>query len=171
MGDTAGPSTDTELPSSSGFSGASGLSLAGLGFKLGGDFLGAQGMSSADQYQAELLDRAAKYGELQATQVNAQMTRNLTMTLGNIDAVRAAARTDPTSPTGAAVRDFTEQTLTEQKNTKVDSIMAQAQEDEADAAYLRSASSNALLGAGLKMGSDLASALGPLAGLPTAAVV
>ena len=56
------------------------------------------------------------------------MTRNLNITLGNIDAVRAAAHTDPTSPTGAAVRDYAETTGTEQKNIAVDSITAQAQE-------------------------------------------
>lgn len=161
MGDTV----DTGAKSSDsggGVSGASGLSLASLGFKLGGDYMFAEGTATADQYKAELLDRAAQYGELKANQTNAQLTRNLAMTLGNIDAVRAAANTDPTSPTGIAVRDFTEQTLTEQKNIKVDSITAQAKEDEANAAYLRDASSKALLGGDLKMAGDVVGAVGPL---------
>lgn len=164
MGDTTtGGDLSGDSPSGGGgFSPASGLSLAGLGFKLGGDYLGAEGTANADTYKAELLDRAAEYGELKAAQTNAQLTRNLTMTLGNIDAVRAAAKTDPTSPTGAAVRDFVGGTLTEQKNIKVDSIMAQAKEDEANAAYLRDASSKALLGGDLKMGGDILSAVGPL---------
>ena len=71
------------------------------------------------------------------------------ITLGNIDAVRAASHDNPTSPTGAAVRDFTEQVGTEQKDIKVDSIMAQAQMDEANAAFLRSASTTALLSGGI----------------------
>jgi hypothetical protein len=124
---------------------ASGLSLASVGLSAYSSILGGEATSSADQYKAEQLDRAAQYGDLKATQTNAQMTRNLSITLGNIDAVRAAARTDPTSPTGAAVRDYAESTGTEQKNIQVDSIMAQAQEDEANAAYLRNASSTALL--------------------------
>jgi hypothetical protein len=131
------------------------LSLASMGFSAAGSLESAKGTASADQYKAAELDRAAQYGELKATQTNAQLTRNLSITLGNIDAVRAAARTDPTSPTGAAVRDFTEQTETERKNIQVDSILAQARQSEADAAYLRSASSDALLGGELGAGSAL----------------
>src|ERR1700675_3898039 len=110
---------------------ASGLSLASIGFSAASSIMQGEGTASADTYKAEQLDRAAQYGELKPTQTKRQMTANLAITLGNIDAVRAAAKTDPTSPTGAAVRDFTEQVGTEQKNIKVDSIMAQEQEDEA----------------------------------------
>jgi hypothetical protein len=75
--------------------------------------------------------------------------------LGNIDAVRAAQRTDPTSPSGQAVRNFVETTGTEQKNITVDSISAQAQMDEANAQYLRTASSSALLGGDLGIAGTL----------------
>jgi hypothetical protein len=131
------------------------LSLASMGFAAAGSLESAKGTSAADQYRAAQLDRAAQYGELQATQSAGQLTRNLTITLGNLDAVRAAARTDPTSPTGAAVRDYTEQVGTEQKNIKVDSILAQSQQDEADAAYLRSASGTALLSGDIGAASDV----------------
>src|ERR1700693_2106610 len=94
---------------------ASALSLFGVAGTVTGDVLKAQGTKAADSYKAEQLDRAAQYGELKATQTNAGMTRNLNITLGNIDAVRAAARTDPTSPTGNAVRNYTEQVGTEEK--------------------------------------------------------
>ena len=79
-------------------------SIASVGLAAGGSILGGEATSSADQFKAEQQDQAAQYGELKANQTNAQMTRNLSITLGNIDAVRAAARTDPTSPTGAARR-------------------------------------------------------------------
>ena len=46
---------------------------------------------------------AAKEGELKATQTNAALTGKMNQTLGNLMAVRAAAHTDPNSPTGAAV--------------------------------------------------------------------
>jgi hypothetical protein len=60
------------------------------------------------------------------------------------------------------VRDFVDTTGTEQRNIKVDSIMAQAQMDEANAAYLRSASSTALLSGALTAGGDILKAAGPL---------
>lgn len=147
---------DTTDSGGSGFgSAASGLSLASLGLSAYGAITKAEGTATADQYKAELLDRAAQYGDLKATQTNAQLTRNLAITLGNIDSIRAAARTDPTSPTGAAVRGYTEETGTERKNIEVDSIEAQAQEDRDNAAYLRSAASNALLGGELGAGADV----------------
>ena len=140
----------------------SGFSIAAAGAKAGGDIMGAIGTSNADTFKAEQLDQAAQYGELKATQTSGQMTRNLSITLGNIDAVRAAAHTDPTSPTGAAVRDYADQVGTEQKDTKVNSIMQQARTDEANAAYMRSASSTALLSGGVKAGGDLLGAAAPL---------
>src|ERR1700733_11455901 len=100
------------------------LSIASLGLQAGGSIVSAGGNAAADTYQSELMQRNAEYGELKATQTTAQLTRNLTTTLGNIDAVRAAAKTNPTSPTGVAGRDFTEQVGTEQKNIQMDSIMA-----------------------------------------------
>jgi hypothetical protein len=139
--------------------------MAGRGFSAISSVVSAVGTSQADNYKAETLDRAATYGDLKATQTGAQLTRNLAVSLGNIDAIRAAARTDPTSPTGAAVRDYTEQIGTEQKNIQVDSITAQAQEDEANAAYLRSASSTALLSGVLGAGGGALGKNG-LAGLP-----
>jgi hypothetical protein len=38
------------------------------------------------------------------------------MTLGSIDAIRAAAHDDPTSPTGVAVRESTERIGAEQRD-------------------------------------------------------
>src|SRR5580693_447353 len=117
--------------------GASGTSLASMGFQAMGSVETGMGEASADKYKAAVLQRSAQYGELAATQTGGQMTRSLNMTLGNIDAVRAAMRTDPTSPTGAAVRGQIEAVGMEQENIKVSSLRAQAQEDEANAAYLR----------------------------------
>jgi hypothetical protein len=112
-------------------------------------------MSTANTFQSEELERQAQYKGLEASQANAQLIRNLGITLGNIDAVRAASHDSPTSPTGAAVRDYTEMVGTEQKNIKVDSIMAQAQMDEANAAYLRTASTTALLSGGISAGGGI----------------
>jgi hypothetical protein len=143
--------------------GASALSLASMGLSAAGSLMTGFGKSTADTFQAEMLDRQAQYKGLEAAQTNAQMIRNLGITLGNIDAVRAASHDNPASPTGAAVRDYTEQVGTEQKNIKVDSIMAQAQMDEANAAYLRNASSVALLSGGIDAGAGI---LKGISGLP-----
>jgi hypothetical protein len=131
---------------------AAGFSLASAGFTAQGDLLKgesaqlqAQGVAAADTFRAEQLQRAAEYGDLKAAQTAGQMTRNLNMTLGNIDATRAAAHDDPTSPTGAAYRGMVEEIGGEQKGITVDSILAQSQEDVANAAYLRQASGQALL--------------------------
>jgi hypothetical protein len=143
---------------------ASGLSQLGAAGAVAGALIQARGQKNADDYKAAVLDQAAQYGELQATQTNAQMTRNLSITLGHIDAVRAAARTDPTSPTGAAVRDYTETVGTEDKNIKVDSILAQSQMDETNAAYIRSMGSDALLAGDINAGAGVLSSFGKALG-------
>ena len=56
------------------------------------------------------------------------------------------------------MRDTEEYFGTEKMNIAVDSLMAQAQEAEANAAYLRKAGSDALLGGWIKGGADLVSA-------------
>ena len=141
---------------------ASGLSSLGMFAAAGGAIVSSEGTANADKYKAATLDEAATYGELKASQTNAQLTRNLAITLGNIDSVRAASRADPSSPTGAAVRDFTEQTLTEQKNIKVDSLNQQAQMDEANAAYMRKSASDALLAGDITAGADVLKGLSGL---------
>ena len=139
---------------------------AGAGiFEAAGSIVQGIGTSNADKYQAEEQEQAAQYGDLKAVQTNAALTRNLNQTLGNIDAVRAAARTDPTSPTGAAVRNTVEATATSDKNIQVDSIMAQAEQDQANAAYLRSASSTALLSGSIGAFGDLLKGFSGMPGL------
>jgi hypothetical protein len=141
---------------------SSGMSALSMGIAAGGDIIKSEGVSNADKFKAEQLDEAARYGELKAGQTNAQLTRNLAITLGNIDAVRAASRDDPSSPTGAAVRDFTEQVGTEQKNIRVASIEQQAQMDEANAAYMRKSASQALLAGDISAGADVLKGLSGL---------
>ena len=131
---------------------AGGASIASAGFGLAassekakGVKLQAQGVQAGDEFQAAELDRAAKYGDLKAEQVGAQRTQQLNRTLGNIDAIRAASHADPTSPTGAAYRDYQEEIGGTQKSIEVSNILAQSRKQEAEAAYLRVAGANALL--------------------------
>src|SRR5882757_7475899 len=102
--------------SGGGGSAAGGNSLTSIGLSAYSTILQSQGVAAADEFQASKLESAATYGELKAQQTGGQMTRSLNQTLGNIDAVRAAANTDPTSPTGAAMRDNAEDIGTQQKD-------------------------------------------------------
>lgn len=136
------------------------MASAGLGAVA--TMMQAMGTADADKYQAGRLEVAAQYGDLKAVQTGAQMTRSLNTTLGNIDAVRAAAHADPNSPTGQVVRDNQETIGTDQKSIAVGNIMAQADQDRADAAYYRSASSNALLAGGISTGAGLLKAVAPV---------
>lgn len=140
--------------------GTAALSMASIGFKAAGQENAAQGQAAADTFKAQQLEEAAQYGELKATQTGAQMTRNLVMTLGNIDAVRAASRVDPSSPSAAAVHDFVEQTGEEQRSITTSNIARQAQMDEQNAQYMRYASSQALLGGDLAAAGTILGGLG-----------
>jgi hypothetical protein len=146
--------------SGSGGSGAGGMSLASVGLSAYSDLLKGQSTATYDNFQAEKLDTAATYGELKGVQVGGQMTRSLNNSLGNIEAVMAAARADPNSPTGAAILTDQENIGTDQKNIAVNSILQQARQDTADAAYYRKASSNALLSGDISAGADIAGAIG-----------
>jgi hypothetical protein len=139
------------------------FSLAGAGFSAYGDIeagegkaLGLEGQALSQRGQAKgyefsalKSDRAAEYGRLNATQIGGQLTRDLNTTLGNLDAIRSAAHTDPSSPTGAAVRGMEEGIGIDQRNIKVGNVLAQASQSEADAAYYRVAATSALLGASM----------------------
>lgn len=139
-----------------GASAAGGNSLMSLGLSAYSTMLSAEGTASADEFQAAKLDNAATYGRLKAVQTGGQMTRSLVNTLGNIQAVRAAANTDPTSPTGAAVLENQEAIGNEQRSTTVNSILAQANQDSSDANYYRKAADHALLAGGISAAAGVA---------------
>ena len=120
------------------------LSIAGAGLSAIGVYKQSQGVAAGDEARAEQLSRAAERGRMAATQTSAQMTEDLNTTLGNIAAVRAAANIDPTSPTTAAVLDRQEYVGNRAKDISVENLMAQAEENDASANYLRQAGAYAL---------------------------
>jgi hypothetical protein len=140
---------------------AAGTSIVGAGLSAYSDILSSQGTAASENYKAASLENAAARGRVAAAQTGAFETEKLVQTLGNIDAVRAAAHTDPTSPTGAAIRDWNETLGLTKKSIDVDNIIAQSRQEDSDAAYLRSASKYALLGGELAAGSDILKAVGP----------
>lgn len=97
------------------------------------------GQKASDDYQAQRAEQAAQYGELKASQTDAQTRENLNVTLANISAVRAASGVDPSSPTSAVLRDQTERLGDRARGIQVGNILEQSTQDTQDAAYLRNA--------------------------------
>jgi hypothetical protein len=139
---------------------AGGMSLAGAGLSAYSTILQSQGTANTDNWQAAKLETDATYGDLKAVQAGGQMTRNLNQTLGNIDAVRSAANADPNSPTGAAFRDNQEMIGDTNRGITVNSILQQSTQERNDAAYYKSAASNALFAGGIGAAAGLAGAIG-----------
>jgi hypothetical protein len=142
--------------------GGGGSSLASIGLDAYATMLKAQGQQTADEYQANRLDAAAKVGDAKASQTGASMSRNLVQTLGNIDAVRAAAHADPNSPTGAAFRDNEEQIGIQQMVTATGNIRTQAAQSRADAEYYRDKASDDMLLGGISAASGIVKGLSKL---------
>jgi hypothetical protein len=84
---------------------AAGSSIAGAGLQAYGEILKSQGVAAGDTFKADVLEQNGARGDVAAVQTGGDFTRKLNIDLGNIDAMRAAVHTDPTSPTGAAIRD------------------------------------------------------------------
>jgi hypothetical protein len=135
-------------------------SIAGAGLSAYGDILKGQGEQAGDVFKAKTLENAAQRGQAAAVETGADYSRKLAIDLGNIDTVRAAAHTDPTSPTGAAIRDYHEQVGLTQKSIAVDNILAQSRQEQDEAAYLRQAGKTALLSGYIGAGADLLKGVG-----------
>lgn len=95
------------------------------------------GAKAASDYKADTLERSAEYGELKAAQTGAALRERLAKTLGTIDTVRAAAGADPTSPTGAQVRDWSENLGERQRLIAQESLLQQSDQERRDAAFTR----------------------------------
>lgn len=143
--------------SSSGSSG--GTTIASLAMTVASDVTAGSATQASDEFQADKAERAAKFGELQATLTDTSMLQKLNTTLGNIETVRAAANADPNSPTGAALFQRSEDIGDTQRMAAVGSQRAQSAEDLASADYLRRAGDFAVTQSYLKAGTDVASAL------------
>lgn len=141
--------------------------IAGAGLAAGSTLMKAEGTQAADEYQAAELERAAEYGKLKAAQTFGQLTQRLNQTLGNIDSIRMAAHNDPTSPTGAAYRDFQESVGENQRSIETNSLLAQARRQESDAAYLRWAGGQALIAGRLGAFGQFLGAAGPAGSNPS----
>lgn len=134
-------------------------SIASIGFSAASDIMKGEGTQAADDFQAARAERAAQFGMLQATLTDTTMRENLNTTLGNIEAVRAAAGIDPTSPTTAALEERSTHLSDRQRMAAVGSIRSQAAEDQASAKYLREAGDFAVKQSYLAAATDVAGGL------------
>jgi hypothetical protein len=135
--------------------GAQGMSMLSIGLSAFGDVEKGAGQNAADQFQADKATQAAQVGRLQANLTDTTMTENLNKTLGNIDAVRAAAHDDPTSPTAGAVEAWQTELSNRQRLAAVGTQRAQAAEDDASADYLKQAGQFALKQSYLNAATDV----------------
>jgi hypothetical protein len=139
---------------------AGGASGAGLGLTALSSIVSASGTQASDQFQAEVLNQKAQVGQAAATEVNANYVQKLNMTLGNIDAVRAAGHNNPAGPEASVLRGTTEEYANESKSIAVGNILQQSQMDTASANYLNQAGSFAMLQGVLGAGGGAATTAG-----------
>lgn len=131
-------------------------SIASLGLTAASDITKGSATQASDEFQADKAERAAQFGQLQATLTDTSMLQKLSTTLGNIETVRAAANADPNSPTGAALFERSENLGDTQRMAAVGSQRAQAAEDLASADYLRKAGDFAVTQSYLSAATDVA---------------
>lgn len=108
--------------------------IKGFGEKAGQDFMAGQA------------ERAAALGRVKAEQTDTALREELNTTLGNIDVIRAAAGTDPFSPTAMAIKDKEAAVSERNRRIAVSNITAQADERALEAKYRNRAGNLALLG-------------------------
>lgn len=91
--------------------------------------LAVQQQMNVRDFKKKEAERQASLGRIQADEVTAALTGELTETLGNIDVALAASGRDPTSPTAAGVRERTTQTgLTEISRERTSRLLRIAQQ-------------------------------------------
>lgn len=137
--------------------GVAALAPIGLGLQTASAGLAAYGEAKGQTAAAQQAVNAAAAARAAADQTDTQLREELRGTLGNIDAIRAAANTDPFSPTAMAVKDEERRVSTRERRIRGANARAQASAYD-DTARLNMFGANAaLLGGGLKVGMGLTS--------------
>lgn len=147
------------------------MSAAATGLQMAGSVVGALGQKKAAGMQAQAAATAAEYGRARAYATDAAMQDDLMKTLGNIMAVRAAANTNPMSPSGDAVMANVRGDADRNRRTALANIRAQVAQDQKAVSFYRSAGRRAvltgLLGAaatGLRAASGMSGSMSGLGG-------
>lgn len=108
--------------------------------------VGAVGASNAQKWEAEKAKRAAEVGRVRADQIDAGYRDELNSTIANIRSIRASSGASINSPTGMAIEADQQQTSDRDRKIDVGNQRMQANQDEQDAKFRRSAARTALFG-------------------------
>lgn len=111
-----------------------------------GGLIGVFGNYQAGQQAAAQSKRAAQVGRIQADQVDASYRDELNSTISNIRAIRAGAGVGGFSPTGMAIEADQERISTRDRRIEVGNRRMQANQDEDDARFRKSAATWSLIG-------------------------
>jgi len=142
---------------------AIGASIASVGFSAQAEREKARGDAAAAQFEADRAKRAAAYGRIRADQTDAQLREELSTTLANIEAVRAAQNVSPDSPTALALAGEETRVADRERRNRVFSIQAQADEDDRTALYKQRVASDALRSGNTRALAKLVGGAGTLA--------
>lgn len=128
------------------------------GFQVAGSVAGAYGQKQGADQAAYAAQRRVEAGKLKALQTDTALREELASTIGNIEAVRAAANTNPNSPTIMAIKQNTRGRMDEDRKRQVGNIESQVAQDQAAVRFYRSYGRRAMVGGLLTAGGQLASA-------------
>lgn len=123
---------------------AVGLALGGTGLQTAGEVSKGRGQAAGYQFQEAQAQRKAAATRTAADQTDAAYREELTTTLGNIGAIRAAAGVDPSSPTTAAIMEHETMISDRNRTIKVGNLTSQAESYDDSAEYYRYAAESAL---------------------------
>lgn len=140
------------------------LSLASAGLTAASGAAQGMGMSASYKQKESQAKRLEFASRTAADQTDAQFREELDKTIGNIEAIRAAAGVSGNSPTSDAIREGEEKASDRQRRIKVGNLLSQADQSAGDASYYSSAAGTAL---GLGALQGLAGGFNRLAGVPT----
>lgn len=141
---------------------AVGMTLASAGLSVASGAMQGKATAAGYAQKESQAQRTAFAARTAADQTDSQLRDELSITLGNIDAIRAAAGVGADSPTGQAIRERETTVSDRQRRIKVGNLISQADASDSDALFYRSAQSSAL---GLGWLSGFAGAMKSLSGL------
>lgn len=108
--------------------------------------VGAVGQSQAQKWEAQKAQRAAEVGRVRANQIDASYRDELNSTIANIRSIRASSGASIASPTGMAIEADQQRISDRDRKIDVGNQRMQANQDEQDAKFRRSAARTSLFG-------------------------
>lgn len=108
--------------------------------------VGAMGASAGQKWEGEKAKRAAEVGRVRADQIDATYRDELNSTIANIRAIRSSSGASVASPTGMAIEADQQRISDRDRKIDVGNQRMQANQDEQDAKFRKSAARMTLIG-------------------------